>query len=331
MFTNAASAAYLSTWIEDTDVAAGAKPPPSSSRPTRRKTTMADVPPPFLQRGDAAGGQDSSRISPVCVSTSSQKLHAGLEKLPLTNGGDGDAVDPATNDEPPAPQPRRSRKKASSFAGRRRGTVDDLPAPSQALFFDALNRKSKSEHGRPPVARPGGQQHRRGSAGPVSPGGRRRSSATAEEVGRRRSSTTAGEAGGDLASSPRNPNPSSAHGPSHGKSHRPPPAPRLQHLTGPMHLRDRSLGDAAAPDDTLHQPLTDPFKTLRVHDFVWLRRTCGKWTYAILAEFCKDGDDDAMRFVVDFKGTTKTLKGKSVEKSLRLVNAVDYRDLNSID
>lgn len=307
--TSATSAAFLSSWIED----AAAKPP---SRPSRRKTLADAPPPPFLRRYDAAGVGDAPSPSPVCVS-SSRKLHMDLKKLPITNGGDGDDVDPntATNDKHSRRRKTSSRKKSLSFGGRRRATVDDLPAPSAGLFADVLYRKSKSAHASPPIARPEGQRLRGSEGMKTSHGGRRRSTNTGEP-----------DVGG-YASSSWEPNPSSANGSSHG-SRRLSPAPQHLQRTSPMHLPDRSLGDFATRDDALHQPFTDPFRVLRVHDFVWLRRTRGGWTYAILADFCKIGNEDAMRFVVDSRGTTKKLKGKHVEKSLRLVNAVDYRNFD---
>ena len=88
----------------------------------------------------------------------------------------------------------------------------------------------------------------------------------------------------------------------------------------PMILPDRTLGDTASPSDVLHPLPADPFRTLRVHDFVWLRRTDGSWTYAIFSDFRTVRGEGAMRFVTDFRGSTKTLRGRKLAKNLRLVD-----------
>ena len=88
----------------------------------------------------------------------------------------------------------------------------------------------------------------------------------------------------------------------------------------PMILPDRTLGDAATSSDVLYPLPSDPFRALRVHDFVWLRRTNGCWTYAIFSDFRTVRGKDAMRFVTDFRGSTKTLSGNRLGKNLRLVD-----------
>lgn len=96
----------------------------------------------------------------------------------------------------------------------------------------------------------------------------------------------------------------------------------------PMILADRALGDAVTSSDVLHPLPPDPFRALRVHDFVWIRRTNGCWTYAIFSDFRTVRGEDAMRFVTDFRGSTKTLRGKKLGKSLRLVGCCPAVDSN---
>jgi hypothetical protein len=65
--------------------------------------------------------------------------------------------------------------------------------------------------------------------------------------------------------------------------------------------------------------------TLNALDFAFVLRSNGSWTYAIVAErsFHK-GLGLVLRFVLDKKGTTKTLKRKYWEKGVRLVNSSSW-------
>lgn len=56
--------------------------------------------------------------------------------------------------------------------------------------------------------------------------------------------------------------------------------------------------------------------SLQIHDFVFILRSDGRWTYAIIA----DKQNDSIRFVVDADGCTKTLSKKHWSNSIRLVN-----------
>jgi len=82
------------------------------------------------------------------------------------------------------------------------------------------------------------------------------------------------------------------------------------------------LGDVGATRDMnafeaiLSIPIAlERMNCLRVHDFVFLLRSDGRWTYAIIA----DKQDDAIRFVVNTNGDTKVLSRKRWYGSIRLV------------
>ena len=58
-------------------------------------------------------------------------------------------------------------------------------------------------------------------------------------------------------------------------------------------------------------------EVVSMHDFAFIRRSNGSWTYAIVADF---PTPSSIRFVTDTKGSTKTLKKEHWVKSVRLVN-----------
>lgn len=110
-------------------------------------------------------------------------------------------------------------------------------------------------------------------------------------------------------------------------------APRCQvrSLTGrageDTYLRHLDLGDVGSPEDMLHDTpsnstngethhLPDEINSLRVHDFVFIQRSDGRWTYAIIAE----RKEDTIRLVVDTKGCTKSLTKRNWQSSIRLVD-----------
>ena len=55
---------------------------------------------------------------------------------------------------------------------------------------------------------------------------------------------------------------------------------------------------------------------LEKHDFAFILRSNGQWTYAIIA----NREDDFILFVVDTVGDTKVLKKKNWATSIRLVD-----------
>ena len=76
------------------------------------------------------------------------------------------------------------------------------------------------------------------------------------------------------------------------------------------------LGDRGSPRDMFQDDDEEKIESLRLHDFVFLHRTDGSWTYAIVA----DRRPDSILFVVDTKGNTKSLSKKRWMNSIRFVN-----------
>ena len=73
--------------------------------------------------------------------------------------------------------------------------------------------------------------------------------------------------------------------------------------------------------DSDSQPIAlEEMNSLRIHDFAFILRSDGRWTYAIIAE----RQENTIRFVVDNHGDTKTLSRKYWLTSIRLVNS-EYR------
>ena len=75
---------------------------------------------------------------------------------------------------------------------------------------------------------------------------------------------------------------------------------------------------SASPDDELACPpyrAVELILALRVHDFAFVLRSDGRWTYAIIAERTAKN----MRFVVDSDGATKTFRRREWLKCIRLV------------
>ena len=60
----------------------------------------------------------------------------------------------------------------------------------------------------------------------------------------------------------------------------------------------------------------EKMNSLQIHDFTFVLRSDGQWTYAIIA----DRQDNTIRFVVDTIGDSKTLSKKHWSTSIRLVN-----------
>ena len=86
------------------------------------------------------------------------------------------------------------------------------------------------------------------------------------------------------------------------------------------------LGDIGSPQDMIIE--SNPSKafqsidSLKLNDFAWVKRSCGTWVYAIVAIIKSDEDDanKSIQFVMDKKGSTKTLKSKYWINHIRLVN-----------
>ena len=101
------------------------------------------------------------------------------------------------------------------------------------------------------------------------------------------------------------------------------PLDRLCELDGPP---DFDLGDKS-PTTKYQIIQSDPNEALRsidqlrVHDFAWILRSSREWTYAIVADFPKQENDECIRFVIDKMGNTKTLQKKYWAKCIRLVGS----------
>lgn len=92
-----------------------------------------------------------------------------------------------------------------------------------------------------------------------------------------------------------------------------------------MFLPQYSLGDAASEGDMITP--SDPEESLRLvvslklHDFAFVLRCNGTWTYAIVADFpVKRHEYARMQFVVDARGRTKTLDLQFWSTHVRLVS-----------
>jgi hypothetical protein len=87
---------------------------------------------------------------------------------------------------------------------------------------------------------------------------------------------------------------------------------------------DYSLGDKARctshmiirddPQEAFHQ-----VSRLKQHDFAFVKRTDGLWTYAILAHRYIDEGEECMLFVMHQRGSTKTITKKKWASLVRLV------------
>jgi hypothetical protein len=98
---------------------------------------------------------------------------------------------------------------------------------------------------------------------------------------------------------------------------------RMQSYSGVR--SDYSLGDVARctshmiiQDDP--QEVFDQVSQLKQHDFAFIRRTDGLWTYAILSHsFVDDEGEECMMFVMHQNGSTKTIRKKKWVSFVRLV------------
>lgn len=82
------------------------------------------------------------------------------------------------------------------------------------------------------------------------------------------------------------------------------------------YLPHLELGDTGTPQDMLQEFDPVKFSSLQEHDFAFVLRSDGKWTYAIIS----DRRMEAIRFVVDFNGDTKTCPRSAWASRIRLVN-----------
>mmetsp|Transcript_40554 Transcript_40554/g.84860 ORF Transcript_40554/g.84860 Transcript_40554/m.84860 type:complete len:781 (+) Transcript_40554:105-2447(+) len=86
------------------------------------------------------------------------------------------------------------------------------------------------------------------------------------------------------------------------------------------------LGDTGTTRDMMmsessKRTALEKLNSLKIHDFAFILRSDGQWTYAIIA----DKQDDRILFVVDADGQTKKLCKKYWSNSIRLVNPREAR------
>eukprot|EP01083_Nonionella_stella_P254988 875724_1 len=78
-----------------------------------------------------------------------------------------------------------------------------------------------------------------------------------------------------------------------------------------------SIGDAGSSQDMMPVSTPSMIQPLKKHDFAFIRRSDGRWTYAIIA----DRQDDHILFVVDPDGSTKNISRRKLLSGVRIVNA----------
>lgn len=89
-------------------------------------------------------------------------------------------------------------------------------------------------------------------------------------------------------------------------------------------LRVLKLGDVASPQD-MHiefdsQRQYENVESLAIHSFAFILRSTGDWTYAIISDRpVESGPDASIRFVLNSRGSTKTIKAKNWSTHIRLV------------
>ena len=112
-------------------------------------------------------------------------------------------------------------------------------------------------------------------------------------------------------------------------NHRQPPLPSANGT----YLHHLCIGDVGSVQDMRLK--SDPVRVslLQIHNFAFVRRSDGQWTYAILAY--REGDA-ALIFVVDTDGGTKTVRRGRWHSHIRLVNGSprnhsDVNDFSSTD
>lgn len=77
-----------------------------------------------------------------------------------------------------------------------------------------------------------------------------------------------------------------------------------------------SLGDTSCPEDMLEKSTESDMDSLKTHDFAFVKRCCGHYTYAIIAY----KSEDEILFVLDTNGSTKTLNRRHWSRCVRLVD-----------
>lgn len=102
--------------------------------------------------------------------------------------------------------------------------------------------------------------------------------------------------------------------------------PNIRIPTSSGERRDYFLGDLAkCPSHMMAIPDNDPqgalhqVSQLKQHDFAFIKRADGSWTYAILAHRYVSKGEECMMFVLTEEGSTKTIKKKQWANFVRIV------------
>ena len=91
-------------------------------------------------------------------------------------------------------------------------------------------------------------------------------------------------------------------------------------LSFDTYLHHLNIGDVASSQDMrIHKTYykSSDYSSLHVHDFAFILRSNGSYTYAIIA----GRSDDSIVFVVDTSGSTKTLNSRHWSQCVRFVNS----------
>jgi hypothetical protein len=95
-----------------------------------------------------------------------------------------------------------------------------------------------------------------------------------------------------------------------------------------------ALGDS--PSHIRHMIIPSTLKqgveyasTLQTLDFAFVLRSNGTWTYAIVCDILMCNNNPSIKFVVDQRGCTKTLRKKYWGKYIRLINEDHATQANS--
>ena len=92
------------------------------------------------------------------------------------------------------------------------------------------------------------------------------------------------------------------------------------------YLHHLDLGSAGARHEMYKKCSVEQIDSLKAHNFAFIRRSGGGWTYAIVS----DRHDDFIRFVVDGRGSTKVLSRRSWPKLIRLVRPPSEQEGDSL-
>mmetsp|Transcript_32726 Transcript_32726/g.60340 ORF Transcript_32726/g.60340 Transcript_32726/m.60340 type:complete len:281 (-) Transcript_32726:181-1023(-) len=88
-------------------------------------------------------------------------------------------------------------------------------------------------------------------------------------------------------------------------------------ISNRTYLRHLDIGDVVKRVDMVREG-SDQLEigSLQIHDFAFILRSDGQWTYAIIA----DRNEDVIRFVADTRGSHKALTRRNWATHIRLVN-----------